>query len=570
MSWIRSEASMNSSAAPVLTPEQVWSAHVRKAVLNFLKTAVVVDNDPGEKRPQQKIEDPLLPVVDSGLGDEIFNIAEPAKSEDSDKNVLEIRKISDTFSDEGVACAFVLPDENQDEAEIEQRVVRAAKTADILVMDWHLRDKTSSLTLKLLESIARSDLEENGRMRLICIYTGEPLDAHILNYAKQHLSVGGAEYNDLTDVADFLFCAQSKSSLVVLANKDDIAADALPIRLIDVFTRLADGLVPTFALAAVGAVRKNTHHMLTRFSRNLDSAYVANRLISNPPEDVAEMMRELLVAECDNALGFESVADTYLSKEAIDKWLQVRSASFVEQQYGKGKQVDSKLIGLLLQNGIEDKGVRDDAGGIISFSLEHRNKVSIMLAGNEVLSKQAEMDFSRLVVFKREAFGETKLLGSDNWMPSLTTGTLLKFTEGEAARYFLCLTPACDTLRLSRETPFVFLEAAQSQEHYSVIFKDEDESFRGLYFRDKHPTLATFSFLPDESTQRIRGTLYTQAGSKPSFIFSNSSGSHRFTWLGEIRYTRAASEMAKLAGNWMRIGVSDSEFLRLTEAKKFC
>jgi len=79
----------------------------------------------------------------------------------------------------------------------------------------------------------------------------------------------------------------------------------------------------------------------------------------------------------------------------------------------------------------------------------------------------------------------------------------------------------------------------------------------------------TFTFVPNEGVQRVKGEPHKAENGKPYFTFSNVGGSHRFTWLGEIRYTRAASEMAKLAGNWMRIGVSDSEHLRLTEAKKF-
>ena len=77
--------------------------------------------------------------------------------------------------------------------------------------------------------------------------------------------------------------------------------------------------------------------MVTRFGSHLDSAYVANRLISDPPEDVAEMMRELLVAECDNALGLESVADRYLDKYALTHWLAHNKDKFVEPSYKKAK-----------------------------------------------------------------------------------------------------------------------------------------------------------------------------------------------------------------------------------------
>lgn len=562
------------------TPESVWQDHCLSAVRKFLKNAVVIDNEPfvqSEKDCQVGVNGGINAPADYGFGTASISVggdSNPAEIslgvvDAVDDHRLNIREISDAFVDLGLTCAFVLPPEklNNNDEEVVRRAVRSALISDVVVLDWYLSNSSPELTKEIIRKIVLSDVEENGRLRFICIYTGQPLIEAVGADALQILRDGGIEAEK---VSENIYCSRSQSLLLMVVNKKAVKAGELPSLLVSNFVSMINGLLPAFAIAAVGAIRKNAHHMVTRFSRAIDSAFVANRLITNPPEDVAEMMRELLVAECDNALGFESVADSYLSKEAIEKWLNVRGSEFENQQIGKGKVVvDPRFVNLLLQNGIEDKGVRDEAGNIINFSLDNRNKVSVMLAGGEDVSKQAEANFSRLVVFKREAFGGTKLFGADNWLPSLTTGTLLKCTSGEASRYFLCLTPACDTLRLSKETPFVFLEAAQSQEHYSVILKDEDESFKGLYFRDKHPMLTTFSFLPDENTQRIRGELFSPANSKPTFIFSDVGGSHRFTWLGEIRYTRAASEMAKLAGNWMRIGVSDSEFLRLTEAKKF-
>ncbi|WP_248805517.1 hypothetical protein [Pseudomonas sp. MWU13-2100] len=355
---------------------------------------------------------------------------------------------------------------------------------------------------------------------------------------------------------------------MTVLNKASVLPADLPGHLVFEFSRFADGLMPSFALAAVGAIRKNIHHMVTRFDKKLDSAYVANRLITNPPEDVAELVRELLVSECDNAIGLESVADQYLDKVAVGKWLSKSTDVIKPQAYGK-KIVDMPLLFLLLKNGINDRGVRTDAGELIGFPGEQRNKVSIALAGDEGKSKEAELGFSRLVVFKREAFGDTKLLGAEGWLPSLTTGTLLRLREGEANRYFICLTPACDTLRLLKETPFVFLEAVIDDNCYSLILKEEDGNSRGLYFREKHPTLMTYSFLPSDNHQRVRGERQSPEGGRPFFTFLTTNSNQRFTWLGEVRYARAASEMAKLAGNWMRIGINDSEYLRLMENGKF-
>jgi hypothetical protein len=557
------------------TPVDVWFEHTISAVRNFLKSAVVIDNQPYVPQPSsyiaQKVD--FSPTVDSGFGEELEELVAPTTSEeaalsdDALAHILDVRKVSDAFAGNGMTCAFVLPeDSDPDVISIEKRVLGAAKISDIVVIDWYLRDNVPVLTLELLEKIALDDVKESGRMRLICVYTGQPLDEQIFTDVKHAIHRGGIP---LADIPNSPYCAKNSSCVVVLLNKTEVPPSELSNALIERFALFADGLLPSFALSAVGAIRKNIHHMVTRFGSNLDSAFVANRLITNPPEDVAELVRELLVAECDNALGIESIADQYLAEAAIEAWLIKNGSSFLEQPYGKKQSVDNALRSLLLKNGIDNIGAKNGTEKSIEFPVKHRNKVSISLAGDENKSKESEAAFSKLVVFKREAFGDTKLIGGDGWRPSLTTGTLLRMQEGEAKRYFVCLTPACDTLRLSEETPFVFLEAAIDDNCYSIVLREEDGEDRGLYFRGKHPTLMTYKFLPDAKSQRIRGEPHHTEHSRPTFTFSTSSGACRFTWLGEIRYARAASEMAKLAGNWMRIGISDSEYLRLTEAGKF-
>lgn len=552
-------------------PNEGWSEHVLSAVRKFLKNAVVIDNQPYVPSPlSSKLPDTLVSPAQTGMDDDYTDLLAPGPEldsvDDALAHVLDVRKVSDSFALNGMACAFVLPDDSDPDVEsIERRVLGAARMSDITVIDWYLRDDAPSLTLKLLQLIAEEDVKESGRMRLICVYTGQALTQDVFEDVKNAIGKGGIK---LSDVGGQEFCATSGNCIVVLLNKSDVPPAHLSDALVKNFAVFSNGLLPSFALAAVGAIRKNIHHMVTRFGSSLDAAYVANRLITNPPEDVAELVRELLVAECDSALGLESVADQYLDKAAVGLWME-KNASAMCAQVASKQNVDIEFCRLLLKNGIDNVGLRNAGGKSTRFSAEHRNKISIALAGGELESKLSETSFAKLVIFKREAFGETKLVGGDGWKPSLTTGTLLRMQEGEANRYFICLTPACDTLRLSSETPFVFLEAAQDDSCYSVILGEEDGSDKGLYFRGKHPTLMTYTFAPDEESQRVRGEAHASAGERPAFTFTSTNGSRRFTWLGEIRYARAASEMAKLAGNWMRIGINDSEYLRLTEAGKF-
>jgi hypothetical protein len=48
------------------------------------------------------------------------------------------------------------------------------------------------------------------------------------------------------------------------------------------------------------------------------------------------------------------------------------------------------------------------------------------------------------------------------------------------------------------------------------------------------------------------------------FVFSLSNeNSKDFIWIGEVRTNRANRDMAELLKNWLRLGINDSEYLRL-------
>jgi len=423
-----------------------------------------------------------------------------------------------------------------------------------------------------LELLAKSDVDESGRMRLICVYTGQTITDDIFSDMKKALVAGGVS---LTDMGDKKFYAKNGHCLIMALNKAEVSSMQLPNALVEAFTYLADGLIPAFSLAAVGAIRKNIHHMVTRFDKNLDSSYIANRLITNPPGDVAELMRELLVAECDNALGLEAVADEFLDIPAIEKWLAFHKNSLCVTEYETKKQganvkvkIDLDTLLGVLRNGVNDKEMIVGDRDVRDFPEFRRNKVTEALAGSVEKAMSAENDFSRLVAFRREAFGSTKLSNNDGWLPSLTTGTVLKFGSDDDARFFMCLTPACDMLRLKEPRNFVFLEGVAQPKPYNFVVKDSGGEAISLFFDKKSPSICTFIFAPDESTQRVRGV---KAQDKQSFKFCTveSTGGMEFLWLGEIRYGRAASEMSSLASNWMRIGILDSEYLRISAKGHF-
>lgn len=575
-----------------------WEEHCCGAARKFLMNAVVIDNEPFVpvlSRPAQTQEAEML---DDGMGvvlnefDEEEEGEEQNGSESQGREIggheLDIRSVSDAFAADGIACAFVLPDDgDEDEEAICSRVLNAASASDIVVIDWHLRRKSADLTKKILTELAQHDAAESGRMRLICVYTGETVLDAVTRDAIAVLEAGGMNFTDkkLDEGA-----GRGEHNLLLVLNKRDVASAQLPERLIREFSALADGLLPAFSLAAVAAIRRNVHHIATRFSAELDAAYVANRLITDPPGDVAELIRELFVSECDTALGLERVADNYLEPEQLKSWLAARGQPQSKQKFGKEEmQISANfLIGLADGRVDGEKSIafmgdgkefefKENARQQISRAL-HKGKNQDEIKGKSI---DTERQFARFVALKREAFGGNKLISGEGWKPSLTLGTIVARdvqVEGSDGpemekEFYYCLTPACDTVRANNEVRrFLFLRlsiAKNAKEKGNLIIAIDGSNSEKLFVDPRPSKISVFDFKGDAELGRVIATKVEDSdGKNPQFKFvAVDDTASDFEWLGEVRGIRAQRDMTDLNREWLRFGILDSEYLRLASKK---
>jgi len=624
-----------------------WEDHCRKAVETFLVSAVIIDNEPVLRTSSRlELEKGAQPLVASAAPEEedfagVANkgadsshdspkgvaaraliespphVNEPstveAAEEESEeastiKSEVNIQVAADAFADVGISCSFLLPDdEDRDEEAIKQRALKMADHSDLVVIDWYLKGTSANLTRQILAELIRRDQQQNGRLRLICIYTNQTMISDIIaecwgafpklgDQAQKDMQKG-----EITADNFHLF----------VCSKGDVSVGALPKKLIDVFMKFADGLLPAFALMSVAAIRRNVHHIITQFAKDLDPAYVANRLISDPPGDVvSELMRDLFASECDSALGLERVADKCLESETIRLWIdsrkqplrkdvsyllpQKKGTTFTDigylQELVDGAKRDKKttvpnkliipkqesrqvidqqfLLALLRGNRENDKiSMSDNGDSPVAFQEKDRACISQSLHIENDVEKATERKFARLVALKREAFGLSKLVTDTDWKPSLTLGSLLAELDGDRiTKYLYCLTPACDTVRLQGKVKaFLFLELVDDKKNTTLVVMSQDQKnelkLRGDF---KPENIEKFSFKSDTTLGRVRA----ENPEDRKFIFIEHGGSKKFLWLGEARRLRAQRDLADLTKQWMRFGINDSEYLRICQRGK--
>ena len=491
----------------------------------------------------------------------------------SDVQELNIRVISDAFAHEKIACAFVLPKDGDDDDSVFDRIVAAAGQADIVVIDWYLRNsRDPKLTKRVIRHIAEKDSAENGRLRLICVYTGIKETNEVVRDAEEELKKGGLDTMEKDYEKGFV---RGNYHYLLVLNKQDVGGEELPDRIIEKFTELTIGLLPSFALAAVAAVRRNMHHIITKFSKDLDAAYVANRLITNPPGSAAELIRELFISECDTALGLERVADNYLDLKTIKLWLDVeKQPKDGSLKFCGDNLIDREFIEALLANGIEDDAMEVllPQGKSVRFSTDKRARISHALHGKKTDSIEKQSLFARHVVLKREFFGLTKLYSDENWVPSLTLGSVLRQDIEEHSepkhKYFYCLTPACDTIRLKgKKRKFLMLELEINVKKSNLLIMEESRKTQTLFVDADPGNVCHFFFTGSLETGRV---MAERKGSKKKRFIFETAGDEKIEllWLGEVRRSRANRDMADLNRKWLRFGINDSEYLRLAGTGK--
>ena len=288
----------------------------RKIAERFLQTAVVVDDEaymslPGSDEPPEEINIP-------------GRRSRRPMSEDrrpvgrGSQHALNARSVIDSFADLGVICGVVGPSLS---------IMEMVRQADIVVLDWRLKDEDPGFSLDLLVRLV-TEVHRNS-LRLVAFYTGEATLEDI------HRDVlDGLEKAGLGPVEDgkglgisyrhgrVVLYAKPDVNLAVHLQERRVAESDLPERLVEDFSGMTAGLLPSIALTSLTAVRECAHMVLDRFNSELDPAFLAHRSCLSNPEDaerqivnhVAEELRGLM----DNAVAGGSPA----GEAAVERWIR--------------------------------------------------------------------------------------------------------------------------------------------------------------------------------------------------------------------------------------------------------
>ena len=545
----------------------VFTDSSRKIAEQFLQTIVVVDDRAflGEEiHPHSRLK---KPGRGASLSREKKEVAEP-EERGTDAHGLDAKEFVDRFAEKGLLCSIIKPESASEE--LGPKMIAVSRRADIVVLDWVIDKIRGDKALELIKQITQDDAikDNNNRLRLLVVYTGENELIEIADKIEAELKT----IHSPVRVDDFTL--QWGTSRVAVYAKEGVSVPGhlktriisihkLPDALVNEFAATTMGLLSNFALAGLTAIRENTHRIITKFPPKLDAPYLAHRALLDPPEEAEAHVLPIFVSELESVLKDTRVA-SHISIAEIEKWIGCRTMSPVDlcrrmKIRSRKGAVDAMVA--VIRDGIRAERVSSSYPGWSKILSPLKNESDKKCLSN--LTNILTLDGRPGTEFDREL----ALLMSVNSRyssppPSLTLGTIVAEDVETRTSYYVCIQPACDSVRLSEDNrafPFLRFKIASksSADDFGYIVKDRD-SVVELRLKIRPYEVQQVFFKPRTGSKEI------QAVKKDSdWIFTSKEPKERhFRWIADLKQAHAQRVANEFANQISRVGLTESEWLR--------
>ena len=539
------------------------------AARSFAYTMIVVDDEPigdhDEIEPAGKVKTP-------GRGD----VAAGKVSEEGPQkpilHSLKTKELIKSALDLGLVCSVVNPKGH--EGSVAKSVANAALRADIVSLDWQMNDSDDGLLAsEIIKEILCRDEEIGGRLRLIAIYTGDTdkqgiLDkiADRLNAAKEITSRVTKKDSELMNAAGLRVIWRRKS----LGNEklaDAVSETQLPDELLKAFAKLSNGLLSNVALATISAMRDTTHHLLSKFSAELDGPFFHHRALLDNSYESMDYAVSIVMSALKSEVNKSQITDRYTTIEAIKRRLEVDQKDKLILRYmqeGSERQFHFSLDEILTL--IEGSNKEKWPPEILTAAKARKENNSNAKPGHAFLKS----DFSTVFSESRDAAIQSMLrfsfLSSSNSselskvsrtvLPKLGLGSVL---YSETRGYLLCLQASCDAARGDGMFFFVPLDSARSYPHVVVphLNSKGEPNYIGLELPKNCYTkslIINFGKIDPKS-----GGVSIIFDGKRSIFYVLCNEKNEYRWLANLKYKRALRISQDVSQQMSRIGFDEFE-----------
>ena len=594
-----------------------FELHCNDIAKEYIQTVLIIDDGAGLQNELVEAADEISDIEEDIFSDSPETLepnisAEDGKDEkvqqdpEESSHPLRTLALTKAFHELGIVAGLFQPQltRHDDPEQFASKAILASAAADIIILDWMLRDHDSRFSKYIVKNILAKDSCSGGRFRTILIYTGE---SNLTNLRDELFTF----LNNENLKKDVDFELRSENLNITFYNKKDTLAsnriveeEALPLKAITDFAKLIDGLMPAFAMKAAAAIRLNAGKVATRFSSNLDTGYLSHRVLLPEPYDAEVFILENYISYIRNILAISQIDKSTLGVDAISSWVDHNSDKLEKTvNFGANKctlQVED--IKAIASNGFSEHlqaGVTK-ANPQLGENFSDPKKscfvqaVSMFNFVDGVTSEESSISLSELACFRRTY----KDLHAGQ-SPYLTQGSLIySLSKNE---FLLCITPKCDTVRVDESSKFSFavLERKILTQKFDLIVPVMDEIVANITQKLKvevvdlciekrelsNPGLNTKKIDEIEKWLKIEGYVCLSTSEKFFKLehidfFSDSNKRvntnlsvggnlafwdkdvNEYIWIGDLEDLDSQKRVSKLVGNLNRVGNDEVEWLR--------
>lgn len=542
----------------------------RSIAEDFIQTVVAVDDNIcfGEVSKFNSIDLQIEIPDDNILGLNRTDTDALSLATTDSNNNLNYQELSSCFASKSILCsALKAYDGENGGQETIDATFSIAKKADITILDWQMESNPSDfgkIAKGAVNKLLQHDVDSNGRLRLILIYTSEMIPT-VLSALHTELSNFQAQINDNREIIFF----EKKLSLckIVVINKQ-VDIQSLVNESIDEFTRMTCGLLSNATLAAITEIRDKTHHHLYKFNKELDAAYISHvlGLISSPAmrENAHEVAFDygidLLAEEFKSDLQISTQVKKSLSKDVLQKWpdfifdqnsgvnfrFKIGSCPEVPVTIDRMKRILSVTEKEEFEQILEEIP-KFPAVAPLSILKTFSDKHIQFMLGEDNLEQHLQL--SAIQCTRRNM----NTLGS--YIPTLKQGVVLKrITDG---KYYVCIQPLCDSVRLTCSTNFTFLRISKvaSSKPMTHVINGVNSPYLCFDIDPVSKNIFMKSFEPSLDQKMVKAELCNQ-----KYIFK--AGDEEFEWCGEFKQPIFQGIVNDVSASLARVGFDSFEWLR--------
>lgn len=541
-----------------------FQQHVRKQVLDFLQTILLIDDEAFRRSPGQAAEVSEDEWPSSGDTAAAAQLALVSPPDVPTPDGLDVQAVSIAFADVGLACAILSPQTAVENDDFKPAFLKTARRADALILDWNMNGDNGTTTEKLVRAVLKDDVKSpRRRLRLITVYTGEPdlqqVAERVCRATDTSLDAIPVVWDQGPKVAfsrgPVRISVFAKEHIVNLASDLEprrTAVRALPEAVVEEFGRLSMGLVTSASLAALAGIRNDAHRVIAALGPELDPAILGQRIALLHPEDVERQVESLIVSELQ-AIVQDHEVGRHFGIARIREWL-THHKDLSPRGISTTEHVTGPLRLELLAEGYSDQVIQKlkDAG----------------LSGSKIGQLRKESGTRLFSTTDEGSASSDRILGMRMSLrsrytkptPVLQLGSILE----RGGEYAVCVQPLCDSVRIhgTRAFPLLPLEVATEGDGKpgDGLLTVADARAEGGYVRLRVRAKPAGILM---ETFKASGSGVVQARSNRGVSRFPLGSGKSWRWLGELKPDHAQRVVERLSSEFSRVGLDESEVLRL-------